>query len=272
MPCRNFCMLILIEFALLLPVSAAEPPWRKAGACLTPKGDPCRTLIYIDYDGWNWNDRSDNRYTEAVRSDGASMLRLFHKALNADSIPSQHFDRARLIFPAKRETLEVEHSVKQWRRLPGLWWFYGSWAFEPDCRKRAESAGQGSRQTGNHPIIAGYKSIEYLYGGPRYTATQRVAFAPELGCTVVEMTTSITNDVGRVIGEAHFTLESATLAEPDGATFAIPKEYREAPQETYTRGTNPRLWPYIPLDSFPGCRGTGFNPEGVSTKFKSDPR
>ncbi len=270
MPSRNFC-LSLLSLLPWLPVNAVEPPWRKPGACLTPKGDPCRTLIYIDYGGWNGNDRSDSRYTEAVRSDGASMLRLFHKALNADSIPSQYFDRARLIFPTKRETFEVEHSVKQWRRLPGLWWFYGGWTFEPDCRKRAESAGQGSRQTGNHPTIGGYKSIEYLYGGAKYGVTQRVAFAPELGCTVVEMTTSITNGFGRITSEAHFRLESATLAEPDGATFAIPKEYAEAPQETYTRGSS-TPWHYIPLDSFPGCRGTAFNPEGVSTKFKSDPR
>jgi hypothetical protein len=117
MPCRNFCLLV-VGLLSLLTVNAAEPPWKKPGACLTPKGDPCRTLVYVDYGGWNWNDRSDNRYTEAVRSDGASMLRLFHKALNADSIPSQYFDRTRLIFPTKHETFEVEHSVKQWRPLP----------------------------------------------------------------------------------------------------------------------------------------------------------
>ena len=72
-----------VGFFLVLTtlLSGAELLWKTPGACLTPSGTPCRTLLY-ESSGWanqGWGFFNVARYrgleTEAVSRDGTAMLR-----------------------------------------------------------------------------------------------------------------------------------------------------------------------------------------------------
>src|SRR5207249_1935148 len=102
--------------------------------------------------GFHAIDRYADRTTEAVRSDGAALLRIAHQGFKYHLIPSGSYDRRRLILPLNRQTFEMEHSLKEIRDLDGVWSFAEYWTDEPDCSKRATLAGELWRKTGREPI------------------------------------------------------------------------------------------------------------------------
>jgi hypothetical protein len=110
-------------------LNAAEPPWKKPGACLTPTGTLCRTLVY-ETSGWtnrSWGFHAIERYrqreTEAIGSDGNAMIRVSCQGFKYYVVPSGNYDRTRIIPPARQQTFEIEHTLRRSRKLPGLWRF-----------------------------------------------------------------------------------------------------------------------------------------------------
>jgi len=136
--------------------------------------------------------------------------------------------------------------------MGGVWSFVEFWTDEPDCSKRAASAGETWRKTGEQPVVAGIRAVEYLYETADQRVVQRIAFAPSLGCTAVAFTLSERNASGLPVSEDTLKLVFATLAEPDRTLFTIPAGYQE------TRSEEP--WPYISMNNFPGeITTTGFS-------------
>src|ERR1700690_2914755 len=177
----------LLSLALLAGLlGGAEPPWRTPGACLTPTGSLCRTLVYEVSGSRNWLDHYDDRLTEAVGRDGSAMLRLSHRSFKLYFMPDENYDRVRIVLPATVQTFEIEHSLKEFRELGGIWQFSEGWRVDPDCLMTAADAGEVGRKSGAYPMVAGVRAVEYVYstGGGRFV--QRMAFAPTLGCTAVE--------------------------------------------------------------------------------------
>jgi hypothetical protein len=236
----------------------AQQSWRTPGACLTPNGTPCRTLTF-ESSGWenrSWGFHAVDRYADrtiaAVRSDGSALLRIAHRGFKYHLIPSGSYDRTRVVLPAKRETFEIEHSLKETRELGGVWSFADYWTDETDCNERATMAGARWRRTSNNLTVAGERAIEYLYETPDHRIVQRIAFAPSLGCSAVEYRLSQRNAAGLPISENYLKLVSATLGEPEAVLFAIPSDYRKVRDE--------QLWPYVWMDKFPGSiTTTGFS-------------
>jgi hypothetical protein len=128
--------------------------------------------------------------TEAVRSDGAALLRVTHRSYKHYFIPSEKYDRTRVVLPAKSQTYEIDHARKEVRDLRGVWRFSEYWTADADCQKRAASAGENWRRTGQEPVVAGLRSIEYVYKTSDGRTVQRIAFASAIGCTAVIFTVS----------------------------------------------------------------------------------
>lgn len=238
---------LVLALALL---NAGEPAWRTPGACVTPTGTLCRTLVY-ESSGWanrSWGfqdiDRYSDQITEAVRSDGAAMLRISHHGFKYYVFPSESYDRARIILPAERQTFEVEHSLRELRELGGVWRFNELWTDEPDCGRRAAWAGELRRKTGKEPSMAGIRSVEYVYETADHRVVQRIAFAPSLGCMATEFDVSQRNGAGLPISERHLRLVSATVGQPLQEMFSIPGDY-------HTKRSD-KPWPYVWMDIFPG--------------------
>lgn len=249
--------LLVITAASFL--GAAEPRWRPPGACIAPTGTPCRTLVY-EISGWTnraWGlfaiERYHERVTEALRRDGAALLRISHQSHQFYFIPDEQYDRTRLVFPSRQQTFEVEHTLKAVREMGGIWPFSEWWTDESDCSNRALNAGEGPRRTGRELSFAGHTGIEYEYVNGDQRVVQRIAFAPSLGCTAVQFTLSERNAAGLPVSEYQLKLASASLDEPDPALFTIPSDYRLAgPEEP---------WPYVRMGKFPAdITSTIFSP------------
>src|SRR5437762_2304947 len=110
--------MLLRPFLLIAVLSlnvAAQPSWRLAGACVTPDGTLCRTLVYESSgwvnSGWGFHavDRYADRTTAAVRSDGAALLRIVHRGFKYHVVPSGNYDRTRIVFPGQQRTIEIEN-------------------------------------------------------------------------------------------------------------------------------------------------------------------
>ena len=245
--------------AMIAAMNTAGLAWEAPGACLTPSGAPCRTLVY-ESSGWvnrSWGihavERYRDEYTEAVQRDGTAMLRMSHRSFRFYVFPTGNYDRARIVFPLQRRTVELEHSLRERREMGGVWWFLERWKDESDCITNATSAGQVRRKSGRTPTVAGIHSVEYIYESTDHHVVQRIAFAPSLGCTAVEFSLSERSDASLPVSESTLRLTSATLAEPDHALFAIPTVYKLVSPE--------KQWPYAYLNTFPGnITTTGFSP------------
>jgi hypothetical protein len=240
---------VWLFFAITTLLSSANPPWKTPGVCLTPSSTLCRTLVY-ESSGWanqGWGFFRINRYrgleTEAVSQDGTAMLRSTGRDYDWYFSPSSVHDRARIVLPKQLRTVELEHDLKKRRELGGVWRFSESWSSAQDCAERASLAGK-ARRTFKDPMVAGVKSIEYLYRKWGPNKSLRIAFAPALGCIAVERSEWEWNGMGFPILQKHFRLVSAKPGEPEPALFAIPASYQLTPQ-----GIN---WPYMNLDTFPG--------------------
>ena len=252
----------LLVLSSIAPLCIAQLSWKTPGVCISPTGTLCRTLVYEE-SGWanrSWGfhavDRYTDRITEAVRSDGAALLRIAHRSFKFYLISSESFDRSRVILHLERRTVEIEHSVKEVRDMGGVWSFNEFWSDtridDENCSGRATMVGEKWRRTGKEPVVGGIRGIEYVYATPDNRIEQRIAFAPSLGCTAVAFSLSTRSSAGMPVSEQRLRLVTATLAEPDQALFAIPKEYRL---------TGPaRSWPYICMDKFPGdITGSAFS-------------
>jgi hypothetical protein len=245
------CFLIILAAAQL---GAAGPSWKTPGACTTPAGTLCRTLVY-ERTGWEnrgWGFHAIERYreqiTEAVRRDGTAVLRISHQGFKYFFVPEENYDRMRVVIPARRETFEVDHTLKEFRDLGGVWDFFEKWADNADCERKA-LAGRPNRG-GKEVTVAGVRAIEYFYKAPT-GATQRIAFAPALGCIAVRAVYSTQNSAGLPISGTELRLVSATLQEPDSGLFSIPVNYGRADSQ--------KDWKYVSLDQFPGIiTGPGF--------------
>jgi hypothetical protein len=252
----NRSVIVLAATAALL--NAGEPSWKTQGACVTPTGSLCRTLVY-ETSGWEnrgWGfyaiERYRDRITEAVRSDGAAMLRTSHESFRYFLFPAESYDRTRIVILPKRQTFEIDYSLKEVRNLGGLWQFSEYWTDETDCGKRALMAGKMARKTGKELMFAGVRAVEYVYESADHRSFQRIAFAPSLGCTTVRFNRSRRNATGLPFSEYELRLVSASLNEPDLTLFAIPTDYPMMNPE--------KPWPYIWMDKFPGnISTTGFS-------------
>jgi len=107
-------------------------------------------------------------------------------------IPAEKYDRTRIIIPAKRQTFEIEHTLKEFQDLGGLWWFNEGWTAEPDCVSNATrqwieggSLDNGFRKTGQTVQVAGLPAVEYVrsFRNQGHVVSERKALAPSLGCT-----------------------------------------------------------------------------------------
>lgn len=239
-----------ISFVLFGLLAGAEPPWRTPGACLTPTGTLCRTLVY-ERSGWSnrsWGvhavERYRDRLTEAVRGDGSAMLRVSHRSFRFYVVPYESYDRVRIVLPGTQRTFEIEHSLKEFRALGGVWRFSERWTDDPDCAMRAAWAGEVGRRSGNQSVVAGVRAIEYTYAARHDRMFQRIAFAPSLGCTAVAWSFSERNAAGLPTAEQTLRLVFADLGEPAERLFAIPDWYQVMRPE--------KPWPYIWMDAFPG--------------------
>ena len=252
---------MFLRFALIVVLSltaAAQPSWQEAGACVTPQGSLCRTLVY-ESSGWanrSWGfhavERYTERITEAAGSSGATLLRIVHRSFNYYFIPSESYDRTRIVIPAQRQTLEVDRGRREVRDLGGVWSFAEYWTDDVDCRKRAALAGENWRQTGERPIAAGLRAIEYSYESSDHRVEQRIAFSPEIGCTAVRFSLFRRNAAGLPVSEDRLMLVAATLGEPDPTLFSVPAEFRRVGVD--------RSWPYVRMDKYPGAiTTTGFS-------------
>jgi hypothetical protein len=179
--------------------------------------------------------------TEAVRSDGSALLRISHRSFKFYLIPAENYDRSRVILPSAGRTVEVEHSRKEVHDLGGVWRFAEGWTDDADCNGPATIAGEMRRRTGEQPVVAGIRGIEYLYETTDHRVVQRIVFAPSLGCTAIVFTLSRRNAADVSISEESLKLVSASLGEPDQSLFAIPSDYQVV-----------KSIPYRWMDNFPG--------------------
>ena len=117
----KFTLVLALELRLLI---AAEPSWRKPGSCVTPTGTLCRTLEYETTGSDLYRiERYQLHETEAFGSDGSAMVRVAKQNFRLYFIASQSYDRARIVVPRKRQTFEVERTLKEFQELGGLWRF-----------------------------------------------------------------------------------------------------------------------------------------------------
>jgi hypothetical protein len=251
----------LLLFLSIASLSLAQLRWRTPGACLAPTGTLCRTVVY-EASGWEnrgWGlyafDRYTGRITEAVRSDGAALLRIARRSFKFYVIPVESYDRTRLIFPSQERTVEIERSRNELRDLGGVWSFNELWSDErtddADCSKRAARAGEGAKKT-RIELLGGVSGVEYVYATTDNHIVQRIAFAPSLGCTAIYYRLLRRSSTGLPLSEDTLTLRSAALAEPDQHLFVIPDGYNAMPEG--------KPWPHVWMDKFPGdISGTGFS-------------
>ena len=59
------------------------------------------------------------------------MIRESKRSFKFYVFPAEKYDRARIILPAKRQTIEIEHTLKEFQELGGLWWFSEGWTADP---------------------------------------------------------------------------------------------------------------------------------------------
>lgn len=251
--------IVVVAFVLL---NAVQPPpprnrgrdgppvWRTPGACLTRTGTLCRTLVY-ETSGWanrSWGFHNIERYnireTEAVRGDGTAMIRISRQDFRFYFVSAGSYDRTRIVLPTKRQTFEIERTVRAFRQLPGLWRFHESWTDNPECGEQAMYSGKVRRKTGIEPVLAGVRAIEYAYESADRRFVQRIAFAPSLGCTAVAFSFLERNGAGLPVRAFESKLTSVLLGEPDQKLFEIPADYHSKPSD--------KAWPYVWMDVFHG--------------------
>ncbi len=87
-------------------------------------------------------------------------------------------------------------------------------------------AGTSARKTGREPVVAGIRSVEYVYESADHRWAQQIDFAPALGCTAVAYHLTKRNAAGWKISEDDERLVSVNLGEPDQALFVLPNNYR----------------------------------------------
>jgi len=153
------------------------------------------------------------------------MIRIAHRSFRFYLVRAESCDRTRIVLPAKRRTFVIEHTMKGFRELPGLWRIWESWTGDPDCGMRAIQAGEARRKTGPEPVLAGVRAIQYAYETMDDRITQRVAFAPDLGCTAAALSSSERNDAGWPVSAFESKLTSVVLGEPDPRLFEVPADY-----------------------------------------------
>jgi hypothetical protein len=144
---------------------------------------------------------SRGRAVRRPRNPGCPKRRRRHDSYRVSEFQSylvraESCDRTRIVLPAKRRTFAIERAMKGFRELPGLWRIWESWTGDPDCGMGAIQAGEARRKTGPGPALAGLRAIEYAYETIDDRLTQRVAFAPDFGCTAVALSSSGRNDAG----------------------------------------------------------------------------
>ena len=241
--------------------NAAEPPWKTTGACLTPSGTLCRTLEY-DMSGWvnqSWGVHGILRYrvhrVEAAAVDGTAMIRESKQSFRFYLIPAEHYDRARIIIPAKGQTFEIEHTLKEFQDLGGLWSFNEHWTTDSDCVSKATKQwveggelDNGFRKTGQKVHVAGILAIEYVREFRDRVVSERKALAPSLGCTEVSLIRSERSSNGLPTAALQSRLSAIVLGEPRQDLFVIPPSYREVGY--YRKDRSVHGWPYLPLMSF----------------------
>lgn len=246
MALRRFLLLLV---TVLHPLSAAEPSWRTPGSCVTPTGTLCRTL---EYDTIGWGLFGIERYrlheTEAFGSDGSAMIRVAKQSFRFYFIASQSYDRARIVVPKKRQTFEVERTLKEFQELGGVWRFFENWEDDPDCGTRASQDGLAYRKTGVEVSVNGVRAVEYA--SENYFFSETIALAPSLGCTIIALTRSERSLAGFPVARIQSRLSSVAIREPDRELFTIPPGYSE--RHYYREGRSVKEWPYIWLDAFHG--------------------
>jgi len=239
--------LILLISATL--VATAQPYWRTSGACITPAGTLCRTLVYersglINH---SWGIHAIERYrdqvTEAVSSNGTALLREVHRSFKFYFLPFESYDRTRIVIPFETRTLEIDRDRQQVREMGGLWRFSEIWTDDPDCAQREALASGGWRRVGER-IVAGLPAVEYASETRDHSIVRQIALSRALGCTAVLYTISHRSPAGIPIYEQTLKLLSANLAEPDPVLFVPPKGFRVVGFDW--------SWPYIWMDKFPG--------------------
>jgi len=108
--------------------------------------------------------------TEAVGSDGPAMIRVARQNLSVYLIPTQRFDRTRIVLPTSGRTFEIAETLKEFRELGGLWRFSEGWDGDPECVRKASQVGLPIdsyrplgpfRKTGAELSVAGVRAIEY---------------------------------------------------------------------------------------------------------------
>ena len=172
-------------------------------------------------------------------------------------IPAESYDRARIIIPAKRQTLEIEHTLREFQDLGGLWRFNENWTADPDCARKATKQwfeggefDNGFRKTGETVHVAGVLAIEYAreFRGQDRAVSDRKVLAPSLGCTEVSLIRSEGSSNGLPTAAHQSRLSSIVLGEPRQALFVVPPSYGEV--RYYQEGRSVPEWPYLPLMSF----------------------
>jgi hypothetical protein len=240
--------------------NATDPPWKTPLACLTPSGTLCRTLEY-DASGWvnqSWGIHAVLRYrihrTEALARDGTALIRESRHSFKFYVIPAEKYDRARVIIPAKRQTFEIEHTLREFQDLGGVRWLNEGWTAESDCFSKATrqwieggDMDNGFRKTGQTVHVAGVLAVEYArsYRGRDGSFSERKALAPSLGCTEVSIVRSELNSSGLPTAHLQYQLSSISLGDPPQNLFAVPPDYREV---HYSReGRSVPEWPNLGL-------------------------
>ena len=242
---------------------ATEPPWKTTGACLTPGGTLCRTLEY-DTTGWvnqGWGIHDVLRFRihriEAIADDGTAMIRESRQSYKYYVMPAEIYDRARIIIPPKRQTVEIEHTLKEFQDLRGLWRFNEHWVADTDCASMATrdwieggELDNGFRKSGRTVYVAGVPAIEYAreFGDRGRIVSERKALAPSLGCTEVSQIRSERNRMGLRTATLQSMLTSILLGAPRKELFVVPPSYREV-RHYLEHDTRPE-WPYLPQLSF----------------------
>jgi hypothetical protein len=243
--------------------NATEPPWKITGACLTPSGTLCRTLEF-DVSGWvnqSWGVQGILRYRihriEAVAGDGSAMIRESKQSFRFYLIPAENYDRARIVIPVKRQTLEIEHTLKEFQNLEGLWRFNERWTADPDCVTKATKQwieggdlDNGFRKTSQTVHVAGIPAIEYVreFRDRDRVVSERKALAPSLGCIEVSLIRSERSSNGLPTAAHQSRLSSIVLGEPRQELFVVPPSYGEV--RYYRERRSVPEWPYLPLMSF----------------------
>ena len=79
------------------------------------------------------------------------------------------------------------------------------------CQTRVALAGEHWHRTGELPVVAGLRAVEYVYETPDHRVVQRTAFSPAIGCTPVMFTPSRRSTGGLPTSEDKLNLVAATL-------------------------------------------------------------